>query len=126
MLDRIDHLVLTVAEVERTCAWYTRALGMRRVTFGDGRIALVFGQQKINLHQIDRTFEPKAAAPTVGSGDFCVIAGCPLADVIAHLQAERIPIELGPLPRTGARGAILSIYLRDPDGNLVEVGSYEA
>jgi catechol 2,3-dioxygenase-like lactoylglutathione lyase family enzyme len=124
MLDRLDHLVLTVADVEATCAWYARALAMTPVTFGEGRRALAFGKQKINLHQVDRTVEPKARAPTAGSGDLCFVAAVALDEVIAHLERVGIPIAEGPVPRTGALGPIRSIYLRDPDGNLVEVASY--
>jgi catechol 2,3-dioxygenase-like lactoylglutathione lyase family enzyme len=117
----LDHLVLTVADIARTCDFYSRALGMRVVRFGEGRVALHFGREKINLHQVDRTFEPKAAAPTAGSGDLCFLLAGTLDAAIAHLGALRLPIELGPVERTGAQGPIRSIYLRDPDGNLLEL-----
>jgi catechol 2,3-dioxygenase-like lactoylglutathione lyase family enzyme/predicted acetyltransferase len=120
-IDRLDHLVLTVASIEATCAWYERVLGMRVVTFGAGRTALVFGRQKINLHQVDRTFEPKAMVPTAGSADFCLIAAAELDEVIAHLDDEGVPIEHGPAYKAGATGAIRSVYVRDPDGNLIEI-----
>ena len=119
----LDHLVLTVADIARTCDFYTRALGMKVVRFGEGRVALHFGQQKINLHQVDRTFDPKAAAPTPGSADLCFLLAGPLEDAIAHLTSLAIPLELGPVERTGATGRIRSIYLRDPDANLIELAT---
>jgi catechol 2,3-dioxygenase-like lactoylglutathione lyase family enzyme len=124
-IDRLDHLVLTVADIERTCDFYARVLGFEPVTFAGGRRALAFGQQKINLHQQGREFEPKARQPAAGSGDFCLIAATRLDDVIAHLAAQGVAIELGPVARAGATGPIRSIYFRDPDGNLVEVSNYE-
>ena len=124
-IDRIDHFVLTVADVEASCAWYARALGMERVVFGpERRTALAFGRQKINLHQADRTFEPKAAVATVGAGDFCLIAAVPLAEVVAHLERVGVPIEEGPVDKSGATGPLRSVYVRDPDGNLVEISTY--
>ena len=117
----LDHLVLTVADNARTCDFYTRALGMTVMRFGEGRVALHFGWQKINLHQADRTFEPKAAAPTPGSADLCFLLAGTLSAAIARLEALGIPIEVGPVERTGATGRIRSIYLRDPDGNLLEL-----
>lgn len=119
----LDHLVLTVADIARTCDFYTRALGMTVVRFGAGRVALQFGRQKINLHQADRTFDPKAAAPTPGSADLCFLLAGSLEDAAAHLAALGIAIEEGPVERTGATGPIGSIYLRDPDGNLVELAT---
>ncbi|MBL8665150.1 MAG: VOC family protein [Candidatus Odyssella sp.] len=119
----LDHLVLTVADIARTCDFYTRALGMTVVRFGAGRVALQFGRQKINLHQADRTFDPKAAAPTPGSADLCFLLAGSLEDAAAHLAALGIAIEEGPVERTGATGPIRSIYLRDPDGNLVELAT---
>ncbi len=124
-IERLDHLVLTVANIEATCAWYSRVLGMQAVTFGDGRMALAFGQQKINLHQHGHEFEPKAAHPLPGSADLCFITRTPLDQVIAHLQVNSVPIIEGPVQRTGAIGSITSIYVRDPDGNLIEVAHYE-
>ncbi|WP_434622663.1 VOC family protein [Azospirillum sp. B2RO_4] len=121
---RIDHVVLTVASIEATCAFYRDVLGMEVVTFAGGRRALSFGAQKINLHEVGREFEPKAARPTAGSGDFCLIADTPLEEVIAHLQAKGIAIEEGPVSRTGATGPIRSVYFRDPDDNLVEIANY--
>lgn len=123
-IDRIDHFVLTVASIEATCAFYRDVLGMEVVTFAGGRRALAFGAQKINLHEAGREFEPKAARPVAGSGDFCLIAETPLEEVIAHLQDRGVTIEEGPVPRTGATGPIRSVYFRDPDGNLVEVATY--
>lgn len=123
-IDRIDHLVLTVRDIEATCAFYTRVLGMEAVTFGGGRRALQFGRQKINLHQAGKEFEPKAQLPMPGSADFCLITQVPLDQVVAHLQACNVPIVEGPAPKTGAMGAMISVYLRDPDGNLVEISNY--
>jgi len=117
----LDHLVLTVADIARTCDFYTRALGMTVLRFGEGRVALHFGPQKINLHQADRTFDPKAAAPMPGSADLCFLLAGTLEAAIAHLATLGIPIEVGPVERTGAAGRIRSIYLRDPDGNLLEL-----
>lgn len=117
----LDHLVLTVADIPRTCDFYARALGMEVVRFGEGRVALKFGRQKINLHQADRTFDPKAARPTPGSADLCFLLGGTLEAAIAHVTKLAIPIEAGPIERTGANGPIRSIYVRDPDGNLVEL-----
>ena len=122
-LDYLDHLVLTVRDVEATCQFYSRVLGMEVVTFGEGRRALRFGTQKINLHQAGAEFEPKAAQPAPGSGDLCFITSVPLAAVMAHLAACGVALALGPVPRTGATGALNSVYLRDPDGNLIEVAN---
>jgi catechol 2,3-dioxygenase-like lactoylglutathione lyase family enzyme len=123
-IEALDHLVLTVADVPTSCAFYTRVLGMEEVTFGAGRKALVFGAQKINLHQHGREFEPKARQPTPGSADVCLLTSSSAADVIEHLRRQNIAIEEGPIQRTGARGPIESVYFRDPDGNLIEVSRY--
>lgn len=122
-IDHLDHLVLTVADIETTVDFYTRVLGMQAVTFGEGRKALVFGQQKINLHQAGREFEPKAERPTPGSADLCFIVATPLAEVVAHLQAQGVAIVEGPVQRTGATGPIRSVYVRDPDFNLIELSN---
>ena len=119
----LDHLVLTVADVDATIAFYVRVLGMETVTFGAGRKALAFGSQKINLHAAGRELVPHAAAPTRGSADVCFLTDVPLDDVIAHLRACGVAIEEGPVMRTGATGPIRSVYLRDPDGNLIEVSN---
>ncbi len=125
-IDRIDHFVLTVADIEATCDFYEAVLGMKRITVGpDRRVALAFGGQKINLHRAGAEFEPKARQPAPGSGDFCLITETPIADVVAHLQAAGIAIVEGPVPRTGASGQMTSVYLRDPDGNLVEIARYD-
>lgn len=123
-IDRIDHFVLTVQSIEATCDFYAKVLGMAVETFGDGRKALRFGAQKINLHQAGAEFLPKALRPMPGSADFCLIARTPLDQVIAHLNAMDVPIEEGPVARTGATGPIRSIYLRDPDRNLIEISQY--
>ncbi len=123
-IDRLDHLVLTVASIDRSCDFYARALGMKVETFAGGRKALRFGAQKINLHELGREFEPKAARPTPGSADVCFIARTPLGDVAAHLAAISVAIEQGPVERAGAVGALRSLYIRDPDGNLIEISEY--
>jgi catechol 2,3-dioxygenase-like lactoylglutathione lyase family enzyme len=124
VLDRFDHVVLTVADIDTSCEFYARAVGMRVHTFGAGRKALVFGRQKLNLHQVGREFEPKARHPTPGAVDLCMIAATPVADVIAHLNAVGVQIEEGPVARSGALGPILSVYFRDPDENLIEIANY--
>lgn len=124
MIAGIDHFVLTVRSVEATCAFYQRVLGMRRLDEPNRPTALLFGSQKINLHEAGRSFEPKAKAPTPGSGDFCLVAAAPLAEVQASLEANGVAIEVGPVRRIGARGPMMSVYFRDPDGNLVEVSEY--
>ena len=123
-IDHLDHLVLTVADIDQTCAFYTRVLGMEVVQFGDGRTALKFGQQKINLHAAGNIPGLVADKPTPGSADLCFIAATPLAEVMAHLENCGVPIVAGPGPRAGAIGAIQSVYLRDPDRNLVEISNY--
>jgi catechol 2,3-dioxygenase-like lactoylglutathione lyase family enzyme len=122
-IDHFDHLVLTVADINRTCEFYQRVLGFAVVTFRGTRKALVFGKQKINLHQAGHEFEPKALKPTPGSGDFCLIANTALDQVIRELRAQSVAIEEGPVERTGARGKIRSVYIRDPDGNLIEIAN---
>jgi len=123
-IDRIDHVVLTVKNVDATCEFYTRVLGMRVVTFAGGRKALAFGRQKLNLHQAGREFEPKAHRPTPGSVDLCLITDTPLDAVTEHLRRCDVAIIEGPVPKTGATGPIRSVYFRDPDGNLIEVANY--
>ena len=123
-IDRLDHFVLTVRDLEATCEFYARVLGMKVATFGNNRTALQFGNQKINLHQAGKEFEPKAFNPTPGSGDFCFITEMPLEQVVDRIRSLGIEIIEGPVKRTGAVGAIASIYLRDPDGNLVEISNY--
>ena len=122
---RIDHFVLTVGSLEATCAFYERTLGFRRLDTPGKPTALLFGRQKINLHEAGRTFEPKARRPTVGAGDFCLVTERPLAEISARLEAAGVAIELGPVARDGAEGRMTSLYFRDPDGNLVEVSEYD-
>ena len=122
-IDSLDHLVLTVADVEASCAFYQRVLGMEVLTFGQGRKALAFGTQKINLHQAGREFEPKAEKPTPGSADLCFLTSVPLPQVQQHLAACGVSVTEGPVQRTGAQGPILSVYFRDPDRNLIEVSN---
>jgi len=125
-IERLDHLVLTVADVEATVDFYGRVLGMTPVTFGAGRRALTFGEQKINLHQAGAEFEPKAHRATPGSADLCFVISTDLDDVERHLREVGVDIEEGPVDRTGALGPIRSIYFRDPDLNLIEVSVYSA
>ncbi|MER8843944.1 MULTISPECIES: VOC family protein [Mesorhizobium] len=124
MIAGIDHFVLTVRSVEATCDFYRSVLGMRRLDQPNRPTALLFGSQKINLHEVGRTFEPKARTPTPGSGDFCLVSAVPLAEIQAGLAAEGVAIEVGPVERVGAQGAMMSVYFRDPDDNLVEVSEY--
>lgn len=124
----VDHLVLTVRDIEATTRWYERALGMQREFFlgpeGQPRHALLFGRQKINLQDAATETPTKARVPTLGSGDFCLVAAVPLEAVMAHLEVAGIPIDTGPVSRRGALGAMRSVYLRDSDGNLVEICAY--
>ena len=123
-IDRLDHIVLTVKDLEVTCDFYSKVLGMEIVTFADNRTALRFGRQKINLHQAGREFEPKALRPTAGSADICFISVTPLPEVIAHLAACAVEVVEGPVGKTGAVGPIESVYIRDPDMNLIEISNY--
>ena len=123
-LKNLDHLVLTVADIDRTCAFYHEVLGCEVVTFGAGRKALRFGEQKFNLHQAGHEFEPKAQTPRPGSADLCLITEDPIDRVETELRRAGIEIEEGPVARTGATGAIESVYIRDPDGNLLELSNY--
>ena len=123
-IDRIDHLVLTVADLDRTVAFYTQVLGMTAETFGEGRTALRFGRQKINLHVRGAEFKPRAASPGTGTGDFCLVTETPLDEVQQHLAAAGVPVEVGPVTKEGALGPMRSVYVRDPDQNLVEISVY--
>ena len=123
-IDRLDHTVLTVADLGKTITFYTEILGMGLVTFGEGRKALTFGRNKINLHQAGDPFSPHAASPVPGSQDFCLIVDGSLDDVVEDLRRGGVAIELGPVDRTGATGTIRSVYVRDPDQNLVELSVY--
>jgi len=121
MIDHLDHLVLTTLDLTACKDFYTRVMGMRLETFGNGRVAFRFGNQKINVHERGHEFEPKAHLPVPGALDLCFIASIPLEAVIAHLKAETWPIIEGPVLRTGATGPIRSVYVRDPDLNLIEI-----
>src|SRR3954447_9546918 len=123
-IDHLDHIVLTVADIDATIAFYTGVLGMTAVTFAGGRRALTFGPQKINLHRAGHEFSPCARRPTAGSADFCLITKTPLDAAMAHVQDCGVTIEEGPVDRTGAIGTLRSFYFRDPDGNLVEISNY--
>jgi catechol 2,3-dioxygenase-like lactoylglutathione lyase family enzyme len=120
---RLDHIVLTVRSIEGTCEFYAITLGLESVTFGNGRRALQIGEQKINLHEAGHEFEPKARRPTPGSGDLCLVTDEPIERVLDRLGRLGLAIEEGPVSRTGAVGPLRSIYVRDPDGNLVEIAN---
>jgi catechol 2,3-dioxygenase-like lactoylglutathione lyase family enzyme len=120
---RLDHIVLTVDSIDATIDFYRRAIGLEVVTFGDGRRALQLGEQKVNLHEAGHELEPKARRPTAGSADFCIVTDEPIADVTERFRRLGIPIEEGPVGRTGALAPLLSIYIRDPDENLVEIAN---
>jgi catechol 2,3-dioxygenase-like lactoylglutathione lyase family enzyme len=122
-LEQLDHIVLTVANIHATTDFYTEVLGMDIITF-EGRTALRFGDQKINLHQRGHEFEPKAARPTPGSADLCFITLTPMEEVVEYLNMLKVHIEVGPMERTGAVGKLMSVYVRDPDQNLIEISNY--
>lgn len=124
MIAGIDHFVLTVRSVEATCEFYQRVLGFERVDAPGRPTALAFGNQKINVHELGRTFDPKASAPTPGSADFCLITDGPLSEVQDSLMNSGVVVEVGPVERIGAQGQMMSVYFRDPDGNLIEVSQY--
>ena len=123
-IESIDHIVLTVKDIESTCGFYAQVLGMQVATYGAGRKALLFGRQKINLHEYGRELQPKAHAPTPGSADLCFVTRHPMEQVLEHLRANEVEVLEGPIRRTGAMGAMTSTYFRDPDGNLIEVSNY--
>ncbi|CAH6916357.1 biphenyl-2,3-diol 1,2-dioxygenase III-related protein [Vibrio chagasii] len=123
-ISHLDHLVLTVRDIETTVDFYQSVLGMKPIQFGEGRWALSFGHQKINLHQQGKEFEPKAKHVQAGSADLCFITNTPIDEVFDHITGQGVIIEEGPVERTGAVDKITSIYLRDPDGNLTEVSNY--
>ncbi|WP_336003667.1 VOC family protein [Acinetobacter pittii] len=122
-ITHLDHLLLTVEDINRTCEFY-RTLNFEVITFKEDRKALKFGNQKINLHKSGKEFEPKAEVLTKGSADLCFISETPLTEVVLHLSKNKIAIEEGPIERTGAVGSILSIDIRDPEGNLIEISNY--
>jgi catechol 2,3-dioxygenase-like lactoylglutathione lyase family enzyme len=122
-ISKLDHLVLTVKDVEKTTSFYVSVMGMKKEVFGSGRVALKYGSQKINLHAFGQEFEPKAHKPLPGSADLCFITQTPLDDAMAHVQRCGVEIIEGPVVRTGANGPIRSFYFRDPDDNLIEVAN---
>ena len=124
MITRLDHLVLTVRSIDDSAGFYCDVLGMEKETFGAGRVALRFGEQKINLHEAGKEFEPKADHPTPGSADICLITSLPIDEAMARVRAAGVEIVAGVVPRTGAVGPIESFYFRDPDRNLIEVSTY--
>ena len=126
VLDRLDHLVLTVRDVDASCRFYEAALGIRQEEFGAGRVALHFGRQKINLHPYPSPVEIVAQDPRPGTADLCFVTETPIEAAVAHLESFGIEIEMGPIERTGAQGTLDSIYCRDPDGNLIEIANYKA
>ena len=124
MIAALDHVVLTTRDESACLRFYVEVLGMRLESFGDGRRAFAFGDQKINLHVAGSELEPHAHAPVPGSQDWCLVADRPLDEVVARLRDHDVEIELGPVARTGARGPITSVYVRDPDRNLIEIARY--
>jgi len=122
-ITQLDHLVLTVKSIDASCAFYSQILGMEVIEFGEGRKALKFGNQKFNLHQVGKEFEPKADKPTAGAIDLCLITETPLEKVIEALGEQGVTIEDGPIERTGATAKLLSVYIRDPDLNLIEIAN---
>lgn len=122
-ISSIDHMVLTVKDINKTVLFYESVLGMSSETFGDGRLALKFGNQKINLHEEGKEIEPKANHPLPGSEDICFITNTNLEDAMEHVKSQGVQIIEGPLPRTGATGPLISFYFRDPDENLIEIAS---
>ncbi|HJU60757.1 MAG TPA: VOC family protein [Candidatus Binatia bacterium] len=123
-IDSIDHVVFTVKDINATCEFYMKVLGMEIVTFGEGRKALAFGSQKINLQQLGRESTLIADKPTPGSADICFVTSVPVSEVIAHLNSCGVRVVGGPVERNGAQGMMMSVYFRDPDLNLVEVSNY--
>jgi len=123
-IDRIDHLVLTVVDIEKTCKFYSQALGMEVLTFGENRRALIFGKQKFNLHEKGKELKLRAKSASPGAVDVCLIVENSIEEVVAHLRSVGVTIEQGPVERTGASGTIMSVYFRDPDENLIEVSRY--
>lgn len=123
-VDRIDHVVLTCSDIGTTADWYERVLGMERDEFGEGRIAMRFGSQKLNLHRLGAEFSPHATAPRAGSLDLCFVTALGADDVVEHLKAQKIAIVEGPASKIGALGMMRSVYCRDPDGNLIEISTY--
>ena len=123
-IESIDHVVLTVRDLDRTCEFYQSVLGFELVTFGAARKGLRFGRQKLNLHVYGKEFEPKALHPTPGSLDLCFITTTPLDEVRRELGEKGISIEVGPVEKVGAVGKLLSVYVRDPDHNLIEIANY--
>lgn len=122
-ISKLDHFVLTVRDMEETVSFYTLVLGMKKEMFGQGRVALKYGEQKINLHEFGNEFEPKASKPMPGSADLCFITKTPLHEAISHVKSFGVEIIEGPVERTGAKGSLVSFYFRDPDNNLIEVAN---
>ena len=124
-VERLDHIVLTVKNAETSCAFYSTVLGMQEITFQGGRKAVAFGNQKINFHELGQEFDPRAKQPSPGSADLCFITRAAMAQIINHLEAFGVTIIEGPVERTGAMGSMTSVYIRDPDQNLIEIASYQ-
>jgi catechol 2,3-dioxygenase-like lactoylglutathione lyase family enzyme len=124
IVTHLDHFVLTVADIEATCRFYEEVLGVERVSFGDDRSGLMAGALRINLHQAGRELSPHAAIPVAGSADLCFICSLTMDELVAHLERRRVGIELGPVERIGVQGTMMSVYIRDPDKNLIELSVY--
>jgi catechol 2,3-dioxygenase-like lactoylglutathione lyase family enzyme len=124
-VDRFDHLVLTVVDIEESVLFYRRVLGLSELRSSEGRVALAFGEQKINLHPVESAIEPRALRPTPGSADLCFVSSLPIEKVTDHLRACDVAVACGPVARAGAIGPMTSVYIRDPDGNLIELAVYE-
>ncbi|MGW8161118.1 MAG: VOC family protein [Desulfobulbales bacterium] len=122
--EQLDHLVLTVNDIEATCRFYADILGMKVIEYAGGRKALLFGRQKLNLHEAGREYAPHAQSPTPGSADFCFLTSLPMEKVLDHMAKRQVRVIEGPVRRTGATGPILSVYFRDPDGNLIEIANH--
>lgn len=123
-VEDLDHLVLTVSDIESTCRFYQRVLGMTPFTFGNGRRALSFGNCKINLYEVGASFSPQPRNPLPGTAELCFISRTPVVELLDHLRVNRVAVEEGPVRREGALGPITSVYFRDPDGNMIELANY--
>ena len=125
-ISRLDHLVLTVRDIEATCEFYEGVLGFDIVTFGENRKALVLGEQKINLHEFGKEYKPHAKYPSPGSADLCFLTDLHVKRIVEQLAEKKVKIVDGPVQKTGAKGPIISVYIKDPDGNLIEIANQKS